>query len=167
MEIEKFSRDIRQFYKKRKAKNIDTKLSSLTEHINKEWHVTSDKLTFSELKAISEAVIETETMTLHEDVEELLAQKEQIERSLERKAQALQTAKIEIFAILQEELSSEGSTQQHDLHQIKLQSLDLFDMLSEMVESAILTTLEKAHDIEETIKEISKRSPMRHLAKGR
>ena len=166
MEIEKFSRDIRQFYKKRKAKHIDAKLSSLAEHINKEWGVSSDKLTFAELKVISEAVIETETMTLHDDVEELLAQKEQIERSLERKSQALQSAKIEIFSILQEELSSEGSTQQRDLHQIKLQSLDLFDMLSEMVESAILTTLEKAHDIEETTKEIVKEITNETLSEG-
>ncbi|MGB6019727.1 MAG: hypothetical protein WBF77_09020, partial [Sulfurimonadaceae bacterium] len=80
----------------------------------------------------------------------------QIERQLEKKALELQNAKYAVFNTIEEDIGADVPSVQRDLHQIKLQSIDLFDMLEEMVESAILTTLEKGHDIEETIKEITK-----------
>jgi len=156
MDIEKFERDIRSFYKKRKAKSLDKKLTTLAEHIESEWGIAKNDLKFSELKAIAEAVLEIETQTLHDEVQDLLAQKEQIERKLEKKALELQNAKYTVFNTIEEDLAHDSPTVQRDLHQIKLQSIDLFDMLQEIVESAILTTLEKGHDIEETLKEITK-----------
>jgi hypothetical protein len=39
MDIEKFERDIRSFYKKHKAASLDKKVLSLAEHIEKEWHI--------------------------------------------------------------------------------------------------------------------------------
>ena len=156
MDIEKFERDIRSFYKKRKAKSLDKKVLSLAEHVETEWGIAKSELQFQELKTIAESIIEIETQTLHDEVQDLLAQKEQIERQLEKKALALQNAKYAIFNTIEEDLSADSPSIQRDLHQIKLQSIDLFDMLEEMVESAILTTLEKGHDIEETLKEITK-----------
>ncbi len=156
MDIEKFERDIRSFYKRRKAKSLDKKVGSLAEHIEQEWHIPKEELKFQELKAIAEAVLEIETQTLHDEVQDLLAQKEQIERQLERKSLALQNAKYAVFNTIEEDIGADLPSIQRDLHQIKLQSIDLFDMLEEMVESAILTTLEKGHDIEETLKEITK-----------
>ena len=156
MDIEKFERDIRSFYKKRKAKSLDKKVLSLTDHIAQEWHIAKEELKFQELKSISEAVLEIETQSLHDEVQDLLAQKEQIERQLERKSIELQNAKYSVFNTIEEDLATDTPSIQRDLHQIKLQSIDLFDMLEEMVESAILTTLEKGHDVEETLKEITK-----------
>ncbi len=156
MDIEKFERDIRSFYKRRKAKSLDKKVGSLAEHIEQEWHIAKEELKFQELKAIVEAVLEIETQPLHDEVQDLLAQKEQIERQLERKSLALQNAKYAVFNTIEEDIGADVPSIQRDLHQIKLQSIDLFDMLEEMVESAILTTLEKGHDIEETLKEITK-----------
>ena len=156
MDIEKFERDIRSFYKRRKAKSLDKKVDSLAEHIEKEWHIPKEELKFPELKIIAESVLEIETQGLHDEVQDLLAQKEQIERQLEHKSVELQNAKYSVFNAIEEDIAADVPSVQRDLHQIKLQSIDLFDMLSEMVESAILTTLEKGHDIEETIKEITK-----------
>ena len=156
MDIEKFERDIRSFYKRRKAKSLDKKVLSLADHIEKEWGIAKEDLKFPELKVIAESIIEIETKSLHDDVQELLAQKEQIERQLEKKALALQNAKYDVFNTIEADIAEGSPTVQRDLHQIKLQSIDLFDMLQEMVESAILTTLEKGHDIEETLKEIAK-----------
>ncbi len=156
MDIEKFERDIRSFYKKRKAKSLDKKVLSLAEHIKDEWSINKDDLKFAELKAIAESILEIETQTLHDEVQDLLAQKEQIERQLEKKAIDLQNAKYDVFNTIELDLGEDNPSIQRDLHQIKLQSIDLFDLLEEMVESAILTTLEKGHDVEETLKEITK-----------
>jgi len=156
MDIEKFERDIRNFYKKRKAKSVDKKVLSLAEHIKQEWGIAKSDLKFAELKTIADVVLEIETQGLHDEVQELLAQKERLERQLEKKSIALQNAKYEVFNSIEADLAEESPTVQRDLHQIKLQSIDLFDMLQEMVESAILTTLEKGHDVEETLKEITK-----------
>ncbi len=156
MDMEKFERDIRSFYKKRKAKSLDKKVLSLAEHVEQEWHIAKEDLKFQELKTIAETVLEVETQILHDEVQDLLAQKEQIERQLERKSVELQNAKYSVFNTIEEDIAADVPSVQRDLHQIKLQSIDLFDMLQEMVESAILTTLEKGHDIEETLKEITK-----------
>ncbi len=156
MDIEKFERDIRSFYKKRKAKSLDKKVDSLAEHIEQEWLIQKENLQYQELKIIAESVLEIETQSLHDEVQDLLAQKEQIERQLERKSLELQNAKYTVFNTIENDMGAATPSIQRDLHQIKLQSIDLFDMLQEMVESAILTTLEKGHDIEETIKEITK-----------
>ena len=156
MDIEKFERDIRSFYKKRKAKSLDKKVLSLAEHVKEEWGINKDDLKFAELKAIAESILEIETQTLHDEVQDLLAQKEQIERQLEKKAIDLQNAKYEVFNTIEIDLGENNPSIQRDLHQIKLQSIDLFDLLEEMFESAILTTLEKGHDVEETLKEITK-----------
>ncbi len=156
MDIEKFERDIRSFYKNRKAKSVDKKVDSLAEHIKSEWHIPKENLTFQELKIIAESILEIETQVLHDEVQDLLTRKEQIERQLERKSMELQNAKYAVFSSIEADLAVDAPSVQRDLHQIKLQSIDLFDMLEEMVESAILTTLEKAHDIEETIKVIIK-----------
>lgn len=156
MDIEKFERDIRSFYKKRKAKSIDKKVLSLAEHIEQEWGISKSDLKFAQLRSIAETVLEVETQALHDEVQELLAQKEQIERQLEKKALALQNAKYDVFNTIEADFAEGNPSVQRDLHQIKLQSIDLFDMLQELVESAILTTLEKGHDVEETLKEITK-----------
>ncbi len=156
MDMEKFERDIRSFYKKRKAKSLDKKVLSLADHIEQEWGISKDDLKFQELKVIAESILDIETKILHDEVQDLLAQKEQIERQLEKKSLDLQNAKYNVFNTIEADLAENNPVAQRDLHQIKLQSIDLFDMLQEMVESAILTTLEKGHDVEETLKEITK-----------
>ncbi len=166
MDIEKFERDIRSFYKKRKAKSVDKKLLSLEEHIKQEWNLSKEDLKYTHLKSIVEAILEIETKTLHDDVQDLLAQKEQIERQLENRTHQLQNAKYLVFNTIEDELATGLPSVERDLHQIRLQSIDLFDMLQEMVESAILTTLEKGHDIEETLKEINKEITHETLNEG-
>ena len=156
MDIEKYERNIRNFYKKSGASTLDEKVTSIVAHIEEEWSVQKERLSFQELKVLAESILELETKSLHDEVQDLLAQKEQIERQLERKSLELQNAKYTIFNTLEEKLGTDEPSVQRDLHQIKLQSIDLFDMLEEMVESAILTTLEKGHDVEETIKVITK-----------
>lgn len=156
MDLEKFERDLRSFYKNSAAKEITKKVQDMLAHIHDEWEIPAENLTLHELKLLAEAIVENETQLLHDEVEELLAQKDRIERQLERKSDELQHLKYTIFNTIETAIPESSAQTRAKLHQIKLQSIDLFDMLSEMVESAIITTLEKNQDIEETIEEIAK-----------
>jgi hypothetical protein len=90
-----------------------------------------------------------------------LAQKEQIERQISRKSEELQQFKYRFFDVL-EKMFSDNDPLLEKLHQIKIQSVDLFDILEEMVESAIITTLEKAEAISKRPSmRSSKRSPLK------
>ncbi len=117
-------------------------------------------LSFENIKEITSLIIEQETQDLENDVEKLLLQKEAIERALEKRSEELQEKKYELFNVLEEKFKTDNSLLVK-LHQIKLQSIDLYDILSEMVESAIITALEKDRDgditgpIKEVIKEIA------------
>lgn len=166
MDLEKFERDVKSSYKERADKELGTKVSGLLEHVNSEWAIPPEKLTLHELKMLCDTVLDAETKPLHDEVEELLLQKERIERQLERKSDELQQAKYLVFNAIESSLSSNSPQILSKLHQVKLQSIDLFDMLGEMVESAIITTLERGHNIEETIAEITKDITSETLSEG-
>ena len=123
-------------------------------------NIKSSTLSFQEIKEFTNSIIEEETQSLSKDLEELLQKKAMIERELEKKSEALQESKYEIFHALEEAFESDEQTLTK-LHQVKLQSIDLYDILSEMVESAIITALEKDQDGDiveattEVIKEIT------------
>ncbi len=140
----------------KKLKTIDKRILSAIEEIK----IDFDSLTLEEVRQVATSIIDLETKTLQDDVQALIDKKEAIERELEKKSDALQNTKYTIFNVLEDEvLKSENTLAK--LHQVKLQSIDLYDILSEMVESAIITALEKdTHgDITESntevIKEIS------------
>jgi len=108
-----------------------------------------------ELREFTTALLKETTLSFHNELEDLIAQKEQIERQISRKSEELQQLKYRFFDIL-EKLFVDNERMLEKLHQIKIQSVDLLDILEEMVESAIITTLEKGSDIEETLHEIIK-----------
>lgn len=112
-------------------------------------------LTLQELREVTLNSLKETTLSLHNELEELMVQKEQIERSIARKSDELQQLKYRFFDVL-EKMFSEDDAMLEKLHQIKIQSVDLLDILEEMVESAIITTLERGSDIEETLHEILK-----------
>ena len=63
--------------------------------------------------------------------------------------------------LIEAKLSSDDEKALSKLHQVKLQTIDLFDLLGEIVESAIITAMEKDKDsdmndaIHEVIKDIT------------
>ncbi|WP_345992838.1 hypothetical protein [Sulfurimonas sp. HSL-1716] len=157
MNIEQFERDIKASYKNIESSSLQERIQKLLEHVEQEWNIDAKKLTLHELKIITSTVIDTETLYLHDEVEELLAKKEQIQRRIDKKSHELQTSKHDLFNSIEEALNGAPKQTISKLHQIKLQSIDLFDMLNEMVESAILTALEKNdNDTEDTIEEVIK-----------
>lgn len=120
-----------------------------------EKYQTSTLLTPQELRDLTTALLREETSSLHDELQNLITQKERIERQITRKSEELQHLKYRFFDVL-EKLFSEDEVMLEKLHHIKIQSVDLLDILEEMVESTIITTLEENSDIEETLHEIIK-----------
>jgi hypothetical protein len=127
------------------------------EHTLKDAKINPDTLSLNEMKTLTNTFITQETQKLTKDVEELLAQKEALQRSIDKKYDELQIAKYKIFNTIEDKVQNSEKAL-HTLHQIKLQSIDLYDILSEMVESAIITALEKDTDgdVSNSIREIIK-----------
>jgi len=151
-----------QLHEKLKA-NYSKKFRSIGKRVSaalKESAFEIDKLSLDEIRQTTTTIVELETATLQADLQALLAKKEAIERELERASEALQSTKYEIFNALEDEFAENESALVR-LHQVKLQSIDLYDILSEMVESAIISALEKDVDSDivesntEVIKEIT------------
>ncbi|OHE03891.1 MAG: hypothetical protein A2329_08550 [Sulfurimonas sp. RIFOXYB2_FULL_37_5] len=118
-------------------------------------------LSLHEIKDITSEVIGKRTKNLRDELEDLLLQKELLEKNIEKKSSELQEAKYTIFNEIESIIDKNDALTLSKLHQAKLQSIDLFDLLGETVESAIITTLEKSKDseakntIEEIIKELT------------
>jgi len=154
MNLETFKRDIKTRYRSLPATNdIDAKVSSMVGSLESEWSVTPQALSLQELKTFSGAMIEEEGHALYGELEELITQKERIERQISRKSEELQHLKYNLFNALEKHLGTDDETLER-LHHVKLQSIDLLDILEEITESAVITTLEKGSDIEETLTEI-------------
>lgn len=152
---QKIEEDLQQNYNKR-FKTISKRITTALQ----ETKIDFDTLSLDDIRRVTTTIIDLETENLQNDVQSLLEKKEAIERELEKKSDALQNSKYTIFNVLEDEvLSSEDALAK--LHQVKLQSIDLYDILREMVESAIITALEKDSDGDitesttEVIKEIS------------
>ena len=163
MELKEIEETIKKVYNRR-FKSIGKRVKCAID----DSKIDSTKLSLHELKAVTNVLIEEETKSLESDIEKLMAQKETLERNLEKKSEKLQEIKYEIFNILEEKLNTNEDTLTA-LHQIKLQSIDLYEILSEMVESAIITALEKDQDSDElhnSIKEIIKEISYESIKEG-
>ncbi|MBW6489210.1 DUF6781 family protein [Sulfurimonas sp.] len=124
-------------------------------------NIEFQKLNFQEMKDITAEIVEGKTKKLRDELQELLLQKELIEKNLEKKSYELQGTKYAIFNDIESLIDKEDAQTLSKLHQVKLQSIDLFDLLGEAVEGAIITALEKSKDseakelIQEVIKELT------------
>jgi hypothetical protein len=167
MELEKLQRDLKKSYNK-ELPTVQERVENIVDHLIDEWQVDVQEINLHELKTLASTIMEIETKTLHDEVEALLAQKEQIERSLERKSLALQELKYTVFNAMEAQVKPDDALTLSKLHQIKLQTIDLFDFLSEIVESAIITTLEKDTDgdIKETTSEMIKEITFEAIKEG-
>jgi len=142
-------------------KTLDKRVTSIIKSIQDEENISIDTLSIQEIKAVTSTIVDLETKKLHDELEELMYKKEQLQRDLEKKSLKLQEAKYSVFNSIESLVSKDDHLTLSKLHQVKLQTIDLFDLLSETVESAIITALEKSKDsqaneiIQEVIKELT------------
>ncbi|OHD96934.1 MAG: hypothetical protein A3E21_04810 [Sulfurimonas sp. RIFCSPHIGHO2_12_FULL_36_9] len=126
------------------------------------------KLNLHEMKDVTADIIGNRTKKLRDELEEILLQKELLEKSLEKKSHELQEIKYAIFNDIESLIDKDDVQTLSKLHQVKLQSIDLFDLLGETVEGAIITALEKSKDSEakETIQEVIKELTYQTIKEG-
>jgi len=156
MDLEILQQELEESYNRR-FKSIDKRVTSALDEVIAKNKFDVNQLTLEQVKTLSTTILDLETQKLKSDVEKLIFEKEAIKRSLEKKQAELQESKYSVFNVLEGSFSAQDSALSK-LHQIKLQSIDLYDILSEMVESAIITALEKDKDgdITQTITEVIK-----------
>ena len=156
MNLEELQNNLNSSYNRR-FRSVDKRVAHSINHLNDDLNIQINELNLNEIKTITTTILDIETKTLKGDIESLLAQKELIERTLEKKSEELQESKYSVFNAIESQISSQSDALSK-LHQVKLQSIDLYDFLSEMVESAIITALEKDTDgdIKETTVEVIK-----------
>lgn len=124
-------------------------------------NIEFNKLNLHEMKDITAEIVESRTKKLRDELQELLLQKELIEKGLEKKSHELLETKYAIFNDIESVIDREDAQTLSKLHQVKLQSIDLFELLGETVEGAIIAALEKSKDseanelIQEVIKELT------------
>ncbi|HIC44000.1 MAG TPA: hypothetical protein EYO73_06830 [Sulfurimonas sp.] len=143
-------------------------IESVLKHLEKEWDTDISSIDNSQLSSLTSCVVEQSTKSLTNELEELLLHKERIERELDKKTHELQAKKQDLFDILEALLIEKGASTQviTKLHSLELQCMDLLTLLEEMVESAIITTLEKGTNIEETLEELAKEITLHTLDEG-
>lgn len=167
MNIEQFERSVKTSYKAIDAKTSKERIAKLVQAISQEWDINPKDFTTQELYTITSTILNNETKMLHDKLEDLMAQQEHLQRNIEKTTNTLQHLKYDIFGEIEDALADVPQYTLAKLHQIKFQSLDLLDMLCEMVESALITSLEKNDsDIEETIEEIIKGITYETIAEG-
>ncbi len=116
-------------------------------------------MSYDELKHSVDELIELKIKDAKEELEKLLSQKEQLEIAIEKKVLQIQEQKYAIFDEL--ESSINDASELSRLHQVKIQSIDLYDLLGEATQSAIIEAIERSKDseaasiIDEMIKELT------------
>lgn len=123
-------------------------------------NIDLETIKLQEMEELTIGLIKTQTSEIETELASLLEKKAELERAIEKTSEAIQEKKYEVFNVLEEQIQG-SSAAFTKLHQIKLQSIDLYEILSEIVESAIITALEKEREGEfkeyliETVKEIT------------
>jgi hypothetical protein len=160
MNTENLEQELNDSYN-RSLTTLDNRVASLFEDT-----LSSQELSLADMRTVATVIIDIEVQSLKDELNSLLIQKEALERALEKKSESLQEKKYEIFNAIEKQLNSEQARSK--LHQVKLQSVDLYDLLSELVESAIITALEKTKDgdIRETTQEVIKEITFESIKEG-
>jgi hypothetical protein len=152
----------------KKFKALNKRVVSVISSIKDEKSIDISTLDSLQIKELSSAILEIETKKLQDQVEGLLTQKEKILRELDKKLIQLQDVKYSVFNAMETTFSEDNISGISKLHQVKLQSIDLFDLLSETVESAIITALENSKDneVKQTIQELIKELTYETIKEG-
>ncbi len=167
IDIEKLKEDIVAFYDKN-LPSLQERIDDVAKKISQKWGIDPNSLSLDEIEAITSTVLELETKELHNRLEALVLEKEKIEREIEKRSHELQTTKYKIFDAMEAVLDSSDEVALSKLHQVKLQTIDLYDILGEMTESTIIAALEKGDEIdfEETLKEAIKELSFEAIKEG-
>ena len=122
------------------------------------------------VEKVVSTTLESVTQKDVSQLQSLLAQREKIEYEIKLATQKLQEVRQnsfdEIEALLAKHFPGESQSYIKILTQLKLQSIDILDILKEIAESAFITALENDDEIELAFKEISRELTHKTLKDG-
>ena len=167
MNLKELEKNIKSMYHKR-YKSLEKRVKETVVSAKDEKNIDISKLNLAEIKLLSTTILDFETQKLNDELQSLMEKKEKIQIELDKKSQELQEVKYNVFNSIESLVEDTDNQTLSKLHQVKLQSIDLFDLLSETVESAIITALEKSKDnqVTETIQEVIKELTYETIKEG-
>lgn len=86
MDVEKVNIELQETYNRR-LKSVEKRVSTSVEHLIEAKLLNLSDIELVQMKSLVSTILTFETKSLQEDVETLLAQKELVERSLEKNTQ--------------------------------------------------------------------------------
>jgi len=127
-------------------------------------------LSHETLEELSFATLDYETDQKRQELQQLLTQKEKLELEIRTKTSELQEIRQTTFEAIESALIEKFGTlepaYQKRLTQLKIQAIDILDLLHEITESAFVAALENGENIEATFTEISRDLTRKTLKDG-
>ena len=122
------------------------------------------------IEAVINGLIKAVTYEKEDYLYKLIYQKEQLEKLIDSQKKEIKNNITQTYQTLEEQINSMHeelkNSAKEALSDIKLSGLEMLGILRETTEEAILTTLEKGSDIEETIYEITKNLTYQSISDG-
>ena len=149
-------------------KNIQIRLGELFElylHVLQNENLDSKE----NLEAVISGLIKASNHDKEEFLYKTIYEKEQLEKSIEEQKNAIRNSILGTFNTLEahiKRLDTNSSEPLAALSDAKLKSVEMLGILRETVSEALLTTLEKAEDIEDTAYEITKNITYQAINEG-
>lgn len=145
-------------------------MSNSTQTIVKEHLAKQEGLDLALLTSIVDDVITANTSTQNAKLQELLQAKEKLELEIKAQTAVVHTTRedsfTEIETSLYQELNELEPSVKKQLTQLKLQSIDILDVLTEITESAFISALENGENLEATFHEIARDLTLKTLRDG-
>ena len=150
--------------------------SHIQERLGELFELFTRALQSEELKnpqnidAVISGLIKAASYDKEEFLYKSIYEKEQLEKSIAKQKDSIRKTIIGTFDILEAHISKMDEDVASDslkaLHDTKLRGVEMLGILKETVSEALLTTLEKAKDVEDTVFEITKNITYQTINEG-
>lgn len=145
---------------------MDKELQDRITAILSEKKELSDELLYE----IVDQTLQKSTQNASDKLQALLTQREKLELEIRQQTQQLQETRQDAFSFLEAALRNRfadiDSHYMKRLTQLKLESIDILDLLTEIIESAFISALENGENIEASFKEITRDLTFKTLRDG-
>ena len=126
--------------------------------------------TSKNIDAVISGLIKAASYDKEEFLYKSLYEKEQLEKSISKQKDSIKSTILGTFNILEAHIGKMDKAVANEslqaLHSTKLRGVEMLGILKETVSEALLTTLEKAKDVEDTVFEITKNITFQSIKEG-
>ena len=159
----------KKIQKLKDEKNIHSRLGELFELYSKALHDEGLKSPRA-LNHVIEGLLKAASYEQEAFLYKTIYEKEQLEKSIFTQKQAIRATIAHTFDVLEQHIHAlQDDTKEAAfiaLHDAKLRGVEMLGILKETTQEALITTLEKATDIQDTIHEITKNLSFQAISEG-